>query len=59
MRGRWRIALIVLSVAAAVTGAAYLRVLLTARGAAIEAEQCLSADRPDDALFHFRRAAHA
>jgi len=55
----WRIALIVLAVAVAVCGAAYLRVLLTARAAVAEAERALSGDRPDDALYHFRRAAHA
>ncbi len=59
MRGQLRIGLIVLAVVAAVSGAAYLRVLLTSRAAAIKAEQSLSAGRPDDALYHFRRAAHA
>lgn len=59
MRRPWRIALVVVAVAAVVAGAAYLRVLLIARGAVVEAEQGLSEGRPDDALYHFRRAAHA
>lgn len=59
MRRTWRSVLVVLAVAAAVTGAAYVRVLLTAREALVKAEESLADERPDDALFHFRRAAHA
>jgi hypothetical protein len=59
MRRTWRSVLVVLAVAAAVTGAAYVRVLLTAREALVKAEVSLADERPDDALFHFRRAAHA
>jgi hypothetical protein len=59
MRTRWRSVLVVMADVMAVSGAAYVRVLVTARQAIIRAEESLAAGRPDDALFHYRRAAHA
>lgn len=59
MRRTWRTVLVVVAVAVTVAGAAYVRVLLTARAALGRAEASLVQDRADDALFHFRRAAHA
>jgi hypothetical protein len=53
------VALVALCVALVVVAAVYVRVVLTARQAVAEAERSLAEDRFDDALFHFRRAAHA
>lgn len=54
-----RIALVVLCVLLVVLSGVYVRVVLTARSAVAEAERSLDEDRWDDALFQFRRAAHA
>jgi hypothetical protein len=54
-----RSALTVLAVVLLVVAGVYVRVVLTARSAVQEAEASLVEGNTDDALFHFRRAAHA